>query len=410
MSAGPSTSPEQRSLAPLLLCYAGMVMIAIAVNLPPVYLTTFSADFGGLSEQQLGWIGTMLFVGLTAGLLVSSPLADRLGAKTFVLLGNALIAGGLGLMAFAPTYAILLAAALVMGVGAGVLDMILSPIVAALYPHSRTSAMNWLHSFYAVGKIMITLIASLMMSLTVRGLALGSLHVPGSLFGWRNLCIALIAAPLIVLLGFWRTSLPPLVAENRQRTSVWTLLASLPFLVVLVAMFLAGATELGMAQWLPAYAEKGLGYPNWAGSQALTAFAVAMTLGRFAGGFLGRHFRPIRLLVTCCGLTTLLYLVSAYSPIRPVALLAGIGIGLSVSILWPTMLGITADRFPHGGAMMFGILAAAGNFGGVINFGIGSIAEHSGLRTAIASVAICPAILVLLLLWLALHGRRESRA
>ncbi len=422
MSSGQSASGVQATgtgqdrsiLWPVLLCYGGMVAIAIAVNLPPIYLTTFSDTFGGpagrLTEQQLGWIGTLLFVGLTSGLLASSPIADRFGAKTFVLLGNALVAGGLALMAAAPTYAVLLLAAWVMGAGAGVLDMILSPIVSALRPHNRTSALNWLHSFYAVGKIFITLVGSLMIALSAGGVRIGTLAIPAWAFGWRALCVMVIAVPAVLLLGFARVDLPPLVAEEKRRTPALTLLGSATFLVTVVLMFLAGATELGMAQWLPAYAETSLKYPSWAASQALTAFAVAMTLGRFAGGMISRHVRPIRLLVGCCLVSALLYLVGAWCPNRAIALAACIVTGLAVSIVWPTMLGITADRFPYGGAMMFGILAAAGNMGGVVNLLIGTVAEHHGLPAAIASTAACPVLMVLLLVWLGLHKRRQAAA
>lgn len=400
MQAG-GDEQERSVLWAILLCYGGMMAIAIAVNLPPIYLTTFSHTFGGpagLNEQQLGWIGTLLFVGLTCGLLASSPIADRLGARTFVLLGNGLVAGGLAMMAAAPSYGMLLLAAWIMGAGAGVLDMILSPIVSALRPHNRTSALNWLHSFYAVGKILITLLGSLMIALSATW----------PIFGWRTLCLLVIAVPAVLMVGFWKVDLPPLVAEARQRTSAWTLLGSATFLVAIVLMFLAGAAELGMAQWLPAYAETSLGYPNWAATQALTAFAVAMTLGRFAGGMISRHVRPIRLLVGCCVATALLYLVGAWCPNRLIALLACIVTGLAVSIVWPTMLGITADRFPYGGAMMFGILAAAGNMGGVVNLLIGTVAERYSLRTAIASTAICPVLMIVLLMWLGVH-RREKR-
>lgn len=393
VTAAPASASRQGTALPVLLCYAGMVVIAIAVNLPPVYLTTLGQEFGGpagLSDMQLGWIGTLLFVGLTAGLVVCSPLADRWGARTFVLVGNALIAGGLGLMAAAPSYGVLLLAAFIMGMGTGVLDMILSPIVAALQPEHRTSAMNWLHSFYAIGKIMITVTASLAISLSVTW----------PVFGWRNLCIAVIAVPVVTMIGFVRTPLPPLVAEDKQRTSSLTLLRSVPFLIAMVAMLLAGATELGMAQWLPAYAEKGLGYPKWVSTQALAAFAVAMAIGRMGGGWISRHVRPMRLLILCCGGSIATYLVGAFYPQPIIALAASIGVGLAVSVLWPTVLGITADRFPLGGAMMFGILSASGNAGGVVNIAIGSIADRSSLHVALATVALCPAIMVGLLVWL----------
>jgi len=384
---------KEHPLATLILCYAGMIVIAIAVNLPPVYLTTFEQAFGGadgLTKQQLGSIGTMLFVGLVAGLLAGGPLADRFGARAFVLIGNALIAGGLGLMAVAPSYALLLFATCFMGVGAGVLDMILSPIVAALRPQQRTSAMNLLHAFYAIGTILITLFGSLMIRLSM----------DWAIFDWRNVCLFLIAVPMTVLLGFAMARVPALVGEQERRTSIFVLLANVSFWAAMFTMMLAGATELGMAQWLPAYAEKALGYEKWTAGQALTAFAVAMAIGRLGGGFISRHIRPIRLLVLCCVLSAALYLVGAFWPERIVALTACVSIGLTVSVLWPTVLGVTADRFPTGGATMFALLAAAGNAGGAMNLVIGGIADRSNLHVAMGAVAVCPAIMVALLLYL----------
>lgn len=394
---------DTASLWPLVLCYAGMVAIAIAVNLPPVYLTTFSQTFGGaagLNDQQLGMIGTLIFVGLVAGLLVSGPLADRLGARTFVLLGSALIGSGLGIMAWAPSYEALLFAACFMGVGAGVMDMILSPIVAALRPEHRTSAMNWLHAFYSIGAVVTTLIAALMIRLSV--------HWP--IFGWRYVFAGLAVVPAIVLLGFLKTPVPPLVAENKERTSSRTLLSSGAFWIALFAMTLAGTTELGMAQWLPAYAERGLAYPKWAGGLALTGFSVAMAIGRLGGGVVSRHVRPARMLMGSCAICAVLYLVGAFCPIPAIALAGCVMLGLAVSCLWPTTLGITADRFPHGGATMFALLAAFGNAGGWANMVIGSVADQSSLRVALGSMAICPLLMAgLLMLGSRLQGTADGR-
>ena len=386
----------------LVLCYGGMIAIAIGINLPPIYLTTFSQTFGGtggLSTEQLGWIGTLLFAGLVAGLLVAGPLADRWGARAFVLIGTSLIAGGLGIVASSPSYAMLLFAATFLGVGAGVMDMILSPIVAALRPDHRTSAMNWLHSFYSIGAVLTTLIGAVAIRLAP--------HWP--IFGWRNVFLAGIIVPIVVFLGFTRAMVPPLVAQDKQRTSAWVLLSKLSFWAAMLAMMLAGASELGMAQWLPAYAEEGLKYPKSTAALALTGFSLAMAAGRMAGGLISRHIRPLRLLVASCAVTAVLYLVGAWCPLPSVALAACVMLGLAVSSLWPTTLGVTADRFPHGGATMFALLAAFGNTGGIINLAIGSIGQHRGLHTAMACVAICPAAMLIILVWLGLHTRDERR-
>jgi nitrate/nitrite transporter NarK len=65
------------------------------------------------------------------------------------------------------------------------------------------------------------------------------------------------------------------------------------------------------------------------------------------------------------------------------------------------MLGVTADRFPQGGASMFGLLAAAGNAGCFfMPWIVGMTADASSLRYGLATATFCPAIMVLLLLWM----------
>ena len=36
--------------------------------------------------------------------------------------------------------------------------------------------------------------------------------------------------------------------------------------------------------------------------------------------------------------------------------------GVGVCYMWPTMLGVTSERFPKGGALLLGIMGSAGNF------------------------------------------------
>ena len=51
--------------------------------------------------------------------------------------------------------------------------------------------------------------------------------------------------------------------------------------------------ELGLAQWLPAYAEISLGFSKSTGSISLLAFSAAMALGRIFAGLIGRRVDPI---------------------------------------------------------------------------------------------------------------------
>jgi MFS family permease len=80
--------------------------------------------------------------------------------------------------------------------------------------------------------------------------------------------------------------------------------------------------------------------------------------------------------------------------------------GLTGSCLWPTMLAITADRYPNGGATMFGALAALGNAGGIfMPWAVGIVADHSNLHWGLAVSAIAPLLMLPIVLVL---GRNKS--
>jgi hypothetical protein len=111
-----------------------------------------------------------------------------------------------------------------------------------------------------------------------------------------------------------------------------------------------GATELGMAQWLSAYAETSLGYPKWIGGTALLLFSVAMAVGRMAIGTLRARLDSYTIMAWTCGVSVVLFLAGSFLPVAPVALLACILVGLIGSCLWPTMLAVTAHRYTNGGA------------------------------------------------------------
>jgi len=370
----------------LAVNYAGMMCLAIAVNLLPVFLTTLQVDLGGpqgLTHEQLGRLVAITFAGLVSGILITGPLADRFGAKPFAVAGNALIAAGLALLSIAPGYATVGAAAFAMGVGAGILDMVLSPIVCALQPERRTAAMNWLHSFYCTGAAITVL--------------LGSLALRHGL-GWRELSRGLTLMPLLVAAAFLIMRIPHLVADGGPRTPLAALLRQPAFLVALTAIFLGGATEAGLAQWLPAYAEQTLGFSRWTAGMSLLYFSLAMAAGRIAAGLAGPRLDPILLLRVCSVGSVVLFLVGCFAPTPGVALAGCMAVGFTGSCLWPSTLGVAADRFPHGGATMFGLLAAFGNVGGVfMPWLVGAVADATTMRLGLATAALCPLILLALL-------------
>lgn len=374
----------------LVACNLAMMALAIAVNLLPVFLTTIAIDLGKgapLSAEQLGRIGAVTFTGLVGGILVTGPLADRWGGRIFAVGGNVLIALGLLTLRWTTGYPMLLGAAFIGGVGAGILDMILSPIVSSFTRgQSQTAALNVLHSFYCIGAIMTILAGSLALRFDL---------------SWRTLALGLLPMPVVVGIALCLLPMPSLIEAGRDRIRTRELVRQRFFLLTMVTIFLGGATELGMAYWLPAYAEKSLGYTPWTAALAFLGFSLAMTVGRLGIMFLPKTVGAIPLMLVCCVATAVLFPIASFAPNRGLAVAACILVGLTGSCLWPTTLAVAADRYPHGGATMFALLGALGNFGGIfMPWLVGVVADQWGLQWGLAGATFSPLAMILTLQWM----------
>ena len=256
------TDQDERAL--LRHCNFSMACVALGPVLTPAFLTSFADAFSIDNTEQLGRIAATLFVGSTLGIAVTGPLADRIGARPFAVGGAAAIAIGLLAMPFAPAYGFLLLATFITGLGAGTLDMILSPIVSAATKNDGTRALNGLHACYALGAVTWLAIAA----------ASFWWGVP-----WRaTLSCAAIPAGYAAVRFLFLPS-PPLIADTAARMPLRALVRMPSFLILLVAITLAGAAEEGMAQWLPAYSERELGFSKAVGGAALACFALGMGMG-----------------------------------------------------------------------------------------------------------------------------------
>jgi fucose permease len=379
--------------------YASMVSGAIALNLIPVFLTTLREDMGGpegLTPEQLGRIGLINFLGVLTGILAAGPLADRLGIKPMAVGANLLIGAAWAGLAGPPGYTWLLVMVFAMGFGAGVFDTVLNPLVCALRPDRRTSVVNWLHAFYSIGAVGAVLVGSLALKWGVT---------------WRDLAPWMAAPPVLIGLAFTAIKTPPLVAEGLRPMHLSQLCRQPYFLAAAGLMLLVGGTELGVAFWLPAYAETVLGFDKWVGGMALMTFCIAMAAGRAGAGTLGRRVTAMGLVRFSAAAVLVLLAVGILAPWPVVALVTLAATGLAASALWPGTLAMAAERFPGAGPSMYAILSALGNIGCLIMpWVIGATAAlaetHAGLAApaalhwGMATVLACPLAMMILVGWM----------
>lgn len=402
-------------------CYLGMFIQAMVINLTPLLFIPLKEELG-LSFEQVGRLILINFLTQMVVDIVCGALVDRVGAKPFIVAANLLSAAGLWLFALAPArcaipYDGLLLGTLVFSMGCGLLELLLSPIINAVPSQRKAADMALLHAFYPIGKVIVIVVTAALLY------GFGARH-------WRAIVLAWSAIPLLNTLGFALVVLPPFAPHGR-RQRLRDLVREPVYLAAVAALGLAGATEVTIAQWTSAFAEKGLGCSKIVGDLVgFCLFGVGMTAGRLWFGLKGERVDLFRVMLPGAGGSALLYVVAGLAPWPGLALAACALSGLFVSLLWPGTLSITAARFPLAGASMFALLAAAGDtgaalmpwlvgviadaaptFGGTLTAWFGTLTrEQLGLRAGLLVATVCPLAMAALLAWLqAEHRRHQTR-
>ena len=391
-------------------CYLGMFVQAMVINLAPLLFIPLK-DQLGLTFEQVGRLILINFMTQMTADLACTGLADRVSSKLLTVLAN--VTAALGLVWFAlgslspdHAYAHLMVGTVIFSVGCGLLEVLLSPIINAVPSERKAGAMALLHACYPIGKVAVILITGTTLYLV------GAQH-------WRAIMIAWALVPMLNTVGFLLVKLPAL-AEPGRRQRLRELVGIPSYVIAVIALGFAGATEVTLAQWTSAFAERGLGFSKVvADVVGFGLFGLGMIAGRLWFGFKGEGHHLHRWLQLGSWSSVLVCLVISLSPWPVVSLGAGLFAGFFVSMLWPGVVSLAAARFPLAGASMFALLAAGGDAGaglmpwllGVLTdqaanlpaswmtlFGQPLTPEQFGLRSGILVTSLCPVVLSLLLL------------
>jgi MFS family permease len=304
------------------------------------------------SAALVGEALSATFMGFALTLLFGSALVDLIGMKRMLLLSAlGYIAGAVGLV-FATTMAInssvetvIWVSLLLTGLGWGAVEAASNPMVAALYPEEKTHRLNILHAWWPAGIV----VGGLM------GYTITRVGLPWELNMFVLLLPALALAWMVSRATFPVTER---VAAGISYGQMFSELLKRPlFWVFWVCMFFTATAELAPGQWV------NIALSHIVGMQGILLLvyvsALMFVMRHFAGPIVA-HISPIGLMfVSCLAAGIGLYLLSlADTPV--LAFGAATVWGIGVCYLWPTMLAITSERFPRGGAMALGLMGFAG--------------------------------------------------
>lgn len=373
----------------LYACYIGYITQAVVNNIALLLFVTFQNEFQ-LSLEQIGFLVTYNFSVQMAIDFISAKYVDAWGYKASAVAAHIFAAIGLVALGtfpylFPSPYIGLLAAFTLSGLGGGLIEVLISPIVEALPTDNKSSEMSLLHSFYCWGYVGVVLLATLYFKIA-------------GIENWRYLLFLMALIPVFNTFYFIKAPVWVLVKAEHS-LSVRKLASMKLFWLFFLLMICSGAAEQAMNQWSSYFAESGLQVSKTAGDLlGPCMFAVLMGISRT---FYGKYGDKIDLKLFITGSSALCvtsYLLAVFSP-NPLLSLAGCGLcGLSVGIMWPGVFSLAASHCPQGGTAMFAFLALAGDIGcGSGPAVVGSIADQFGgtIKAGLAAAILFPALLMI---------------
>ena len=390
-----------------IACYLGYITQAVTINLLPLLYVTFQREFS-VTLAELGLLATVIFVVQIGVDLLAARFSRYLSYRAGCVAAHVFAASGLILMSFLPSwlpqpYVGVLISALLLSVGGGLTEVLISPVVDAIPGEKKTGEMSLLHSFYCWGVVAVALFSALFFAV------LGT-------DAWRGLVLLWALVPVATMVLFAVVPLPPKPEERVLHKS-----ASVPlmrrkwFWLFMALMLCSGAAELGLAQWASLFAERGLGVTKTMGDLlGPCAFALCQGTARVTYARLSARYDARCVLVLCAVGCVIGYAAIAASPWPPVSLLGFCLSGWCVGPMWPGVLSLASARYPMGGTSMFALLALCGDVGcSLAPAMVGAVSD--GLQT-VCSVAdalrigfgVCTVFPVLLVLGLLLLRQRKN--
>src|SRR5271154_6398019 len=319
-----------------------------AVDLQRLFFDPISRVHSG---EMIASILGVPFLGFALTIAIGSPLLDYIGMSLLLPLSGICFSIGMLLMVFASSiasgsgvYDVIWLGAVIAGVGWGMVETVINPLIATLYPDSKTARLNALHAWWPGGLVIGGLL----------GVGLSNIGI-----GWQvKLALVVIPALAVVALSIG-VKFPPTerMAAGISMKQMFRELLNPLFVILFASMFLTAATELAPGQWVDFALTRTVHMP---GILLLVYVSALMFLMRHFAGPLAHRFSPIGLLWLSClmGSLGLVALSFANSPVT--GLLAATLWGTGVCYMWPTMLATASERFPRGGALLMGLMGTAG--------------------------------------------------
>lgn len=375
--------------------YAAMItmfFMASSATIVPISLVKITTELS-ISLTQIGILNFISSIELFLILLLSCYISAHFGKIRFIRIGLLFIALGLFFASISFTFWHILIIFMLSGLGSGLLEGLLTPIVEDLHPNDQGKKMNLVHAFWPVGVCTTLLIIGELLSWGI---------------SWRYIfpVLAIFVAGVTLLYPSpKKLKLPQSRADFSHSLEI---LSKPRFWFLGMALFFSGGAEGGFAFWTASYIQIHFNALPRAGGIGAAFFAVGMVIGRFLTSKLAYKIKLKILLMTaaiCSFILSLLFFL-----IQPnLYLLFGfmLAMGFTIACLWPSIQSYAASVLNVDPTMLMIFIACFGTAGySVAALIMGIIGDNLGLQS---SFIIAPIYLAMLVVLLTFEGKINSK-
>ena len=340
-----------------LACYTAYFTMSSVFSLPPLLFASLQ-DMYGISYTLLGTLVLTNFCTQLIVDLIFTAFPKYFNVKKVVRVMPLITSAGLLIYALSPAifannvYIGLLIGTILFCVSAGLSEVLLSPVIAAIPSDNPQKDMSLLHSLYAFGVFTVVVISTLFLRF----------------FGkenWMYLTVFWAVLPVLAAVLFMTSPMPDMDVTAQSEGTKGTKRRTLALAICVGSIFFGSCAENAMSNWVSTFMENALQIDKTFGDiLGMAMFAILLGIARISYAKFGKNIMRVLLVGMICA--SVCYITIGLTSNVVIAFLACILTGLFTSMLWPGTLIMMEENLPGLGVAAYALMAASGDLGASI--------------------------------------------
>lgn len=380
---------NQRSI--LWGSFYSYIVTGMVVLIPGAILPYILKEFN-LGYDQGGMLLALKAMGNLGASILGGIISDGIGRKKVLAFGAMCFIVSFGSIAVISSPILLFVLFFIAGMGWGIMNSIVNVMVSDAVD-GKSSVMNLLHMFFAVGAFIAPLIVGSLVKFDL---------------SWRYAVIILAMLSAILFFVFVFMPLQSKYKGKKTVESPQNPFRNMRYYIFAGLLFMYVGTESSINGWLTTYLSDVVVLSAVSPQDVLSIFWVTTIIGRLISAYLSNLFSKEALLLTYSLGGAIFYVLFLLGSGEFFIVLCVLMMGLFFAGIYPTTVA-NASFLIKGSGTAAGIMMSLGGFGGaVVPYLNGLIAEHKGLYAGMRVIIFFALVLVVIAFMNLLGGKRQK--